>query len=79
MSRLVVSVANSSKKSVIKVGKTSAGDRGFRGFTGEQGIQGSAVPITTTLGQSTTQAVSQKLFTDTVGNIEATLTAINGA
>jgi len=30
-------------------------------------------------GQSTTQAVSQKLFTDTVGDIEAALTTINGA
>ena len=35
--------------------------------------------VTQQTGQSTTQAVSQKLFTDTVGNVEAALTAINGA
>ena len=40
----------------------------------------SAIPtVTQQTGQSTTQAVSQKLLTDTVGDIEATLTAINGA
>jgi len=75
MSRLVVSVANSSKKAVIQVGKTPAGDRGLRGFTGEQG---NPVPITTTLGQSATEAVSQKLLTDVLGDIDNVLTALNG-
>ena len=41
-------------------------------------IKAAKVTVANTLGQSTTQAVSQKLFTDTVGDIEAALTAING-
>lgn len=38
-----------------------------------------AIPaLTQALGQSTTSAVSQKLLTDTVGDIDAVLDAING-
>lgn len=36
---------------------------------GEKGETGSAVPVAQELGQSTTDAVSQKLLTDTVGDI----------
>lgn len=45
---------------------------------GDKGDKGDAVPITTTLGQSETQAVSQKLLTDVLGDIDAALSAING-
>lgn len=41
-------------------------------------IKAAKTTITQVQGQSTTEAVSQKLFTDTVGNIGAALDAING-
>lgn len=41
-------------------------------------IKEAKTTVTQEQGQSTTQAVSQKLFTDTVGNIGAALDAING-
>lgn len=41
-------------------------------------IKGAIPPLTQTLGQSTTSAVSQKLLTDTVGDIDTVLDAING-
>jgi hypothetical protein len=37
-----------------------------------------SVVVTTSLGQSTTEAVSQKLLTDVLGDIEAVLTELNG-
>ena len=40
--------------------------------------KGSIPALTQALGQSTTSAVSQKLLTDTVGDIDAVLDAING-
>lgn len=43
-----------------------------------KGEQGDPVPITTTLGQSATQAVSQKLLTDVLGDIDTALTNLNG-
>ena len=71
--------------------KGEVGDRGLQGAQGLQGIQcikgdkGDPVPITTTLGQSQTQAVSQKLLTDKIndmntllGDIDSALTNING-
>ena len=64
--------------------KGEVGDRGLQGAQGLQGIQGikgdkgDPVPITTTLGQSATQAVSQKLLTDVLGDIDAALTNLNG-
>lgn len=45
---------------------------------GEKGDKGDPVPITTTLGQSQTQAVSQKLLSDVLGDIDNALTNING-
>ena len=63
----------------------------YADFTAEQlaalkGDKGDPVPITTTLGQSQTQAVSQKLLTDKIndmntliGDIDGALTNINGA
>lgn len=45
---------------------------------GPQGIQGRPVPVAQVLGQSTTDAVSQKLLTDTVGNLATVLDRING-
>lgn len=70
------------------------GDKGdaftYSDFTAEQlaalkGDKGDPVPITTTLGQSQTQAVSQKLLTDKIndmntllGDIDSALTNING-
>ena len=62
----------------------------YADFTPEQltalkGDKGDPVPITTTLGQSQTQAVSQKLLTDKIndmntllGDIDSALTNING-
>ncbi|MFK4001702.1 hypothetical protein ACI2I3_10180 [Psychrobacter namhaensis] len=55
----------------------------YTDFTTEQlaalkGEQGDPVPITTTLGQSDTQAVSQKLLTDVLGDIDTALNNING-
>lgn len=41
-------------------------------------INESKTEVVQTQGQSTTQAVSQKLFTDTVGDIGSALDAING-
>lgn len=41
-------------------------------------INESKTEVVQTQGQSTTQAVSQKLFTNTVGDIGAALDAING-
>lgn len=71
--------------------KGEVGARGLHGAQGLQGIQGikgdkgDPVPITTTLGQSQTQAVSQKLLTDKIndmnmllGDIDSALTNING-
>lgn len=67
--------------------KGEVGDRGLQGAQGLQGIQGikgdkgdkgDPVPITTTLGQSQTQAVSQKLLSDVLGDIDSALTNING-
>lgn len=70
--------------------KGDKGDKGIQGnafvytdFTTAQlaslkGEQGDPVPITTALGQSATQAVSQKLLTDVLGDLESALTAING-
>ena len=45
---------------------------------GDKGDTGAIPPLTQTLGQSTTSTVSQKLLTDTVGDIDAVLDAING-
>lgn len=55
----------------------------YADFTAEQlaalkGDKGDPVPITTTLGQSQTQAVSQKLLSDVLGDIDSALTNING-
>lgn len=50
----------------------------LKGEKGIKGEQGDPVPITTVLGQSATQAVSQKLLTDVLGDLESALTAING-
>ena len=55
----------------------------YADFTAEQlaalkGAKGDPVPITTTLGQSQTQAVSQKLLSDVLGDIDDALTIING-
>ena len=36
------------------------------------------VPVANTLGQSATQAVSQKLLTDVLGDIDTALTNLNG-
>lgn len=55
------------------------GDTGAKGEQGIQGIQGIAVPITTTLGQSSTQAVSQKLLTDEIANMNNALGDIGAA
>lgn len=54
------------------------GDKGDTGPQGIQGIQGPPVPVSQALGQSTTDAVSQKLLTDTVGNLATVLDRING-
>lgn len=54
------------------------GDKGDTGIQGIQGIQGPQVPVAQVLGQSTTDAVSQKLLTDTVGNLATVLDRING-
>lgn len=54
------------------------GDQGIQGERGEKGETGSTPPITSTYGQSTTEAVSQKLLTDAVGDIESLLINING-
>lgn len=78
----------------LKGDKGDKGDKGnafvYADFTAAQlaslkGDQGDPVPITTSLGQSATQAVSQKLLTDeianmnnTLGNIGAALNNING-
>lgn len=71
----------------LEIGLTPAGARGLQGEQGEQGEQGiqgvkgdkgDPVPITTTLGQSQTQAVSQKLLSDVLGDIDSALTNING-
>lgn len=78
----------------LKGAKGDKGEVGARGLQGEQGLQGiqgikgdkgDPVPITTTLGQSQTQAVSQKLLTDKIndmntllGDIDSALTNING-
>ena len=45
---------------------------------GAKGEKGDSVPIANSLGQSDTQAVSQKLLTDTLGDIDSILTQING-
>lgn len=64
--------------------KGETGDVGPQGIQGEtgpqgiQGIQGPPVPVAQELGQSTTDAVSQKLLTDTVGNLATVLDRING-
>lgn len=55
----------------------------YADFTAEQlaalkGDKGDPVPITTTLGQSQTQAVSQKLLSDVLGGIDSALANING-
>lgn len=54
------------------------GSKGDTGPQGPQGIQGPPVPVAQVLGQSTTDAVSQKLLTDTVGNLATVLDRING-
>lgn len=54
------------------------GPKGDTGPQGIQGIQGPKVPVAQVLGQSTTDAVSQKLLTDTVGNLATVLDRING-
>ena len=57
------------------------GDQGIQGQIGpkgDQGIQGPSVPITISLGQSDSEAVSQKLLTDILGDIETALIALNG-
>ena len=65
--------------------KGEVGDRGLQGAQGLQGIQGikgdkgDPVPITTTLGQSQTQAVSQKLLTDKINDMNTLLGDIDGA
>lgn len=41
-------------------------------------LDSKVVPVANELGQSTTYAVSQKLLTDVVGDIDSALTAING-
>ena len=41
-------------------------------------IKAAKVTVANTLGQSTTQAVSQKLLTDVLGDIETVLTELNG-
>lgn len=41
-------------------------------------LESKVVPVANELGQSTTDAVSQKLLTDVVGDIDSALTAING-
>jgi hypothetical protein len=43
-----------------------------------KGIRSDAVQVTTSLGQSDTLAVSQKLLTNRLGDIETLLDAING-
>lgn len=61
--------------------KGETGPQGPKGDTGPQGIQGTQgppVPVAQVLGQSTTDAVSQKLLTDTVGNLATVLDRING-
>ena len=67
--------------------KGDKGDKGdafiYSDFTAEQlaalkGDKGDPVPITTSLGQSQTQAVSQKLLSDVLGDIDSALTNING-
>lgn len=64
--------------------KGDTGPQGLKGDTGPQGIQGikgdkgDPVPVAQVLGQSTTDAVSQKLLTDTVGNLATVLDRING-
>lgn len=70
-------------------GKTAyqiAQDNGFTGtqkewlasLKGAKGDKGDPVPVAQVLGQSTTDAVSQKLLTDTVGNLATVLDRING-
>lgn len=66
------------------------GDKGDKGeafthtdFTAEQlaalkGDKGDPVPITSTLGQSETEAVSQKLLSDVLGDIDSVLTTLSG-
>lgn len=54
------------------------GPQGIQGEKGDQGIQGPSVPITISLGQSDTEAVSQKLLTDILGDIETALITLNG-
>lgn len=60
--------------------KGDKGDTGLKGDAGADGIDGTdaTVVIAQTMGQSTTEVVSQKLLTDTVGDIGAALDAING-
>lgn len=54
------------------------GDTGPQGIQGIKGEQGPPVPVSQVLGQSTTDAVSQKLLTDIVGNLATILDRING-
>lgn len=77
-------VYDDTKPVVLKVGETPAGTKGdpfvYSDFTPEQlaALKGDPAPIATTLGQSDTQAVSQKLLTDMLGDIETVLTNLNG-
>ncbi|AAZ18866.1 hypothetical protein Psyc_1013 [Psychrobacter arcticus 273-4] len=63
---------------VLKVGLTPAGAKGDPGDAGPPGIQGDPVPITTILGQSTTEAVSQKLLTDELSTTNGKVTTLEG-
>lgn len=58
--------------------KGDIGPQGLQGLKGDTGETGPSVVVAQTLGQSTTDAVSQKLLTDTVGDIATILDDING-
>lgn len=46
------------------------GERGLQGFKGDQGIQGPPVPVAHVLGDDPDLAVSQKLLTDSIADME---------
>ena len=46
------------------------GERGLQGFKGDQGIQGPPVPVAHELGDDPDLAVSQKLLTDSIADME---------
>lgn len=58
--------------------KPQINDMGAKTAKAIKDAKGAIPPLTQALGQSATSAVSQKLLTDTVGDIDAVLDAING-